>query len=534
MKFDYVIVGGGSAGCVLASRLSEDPGTNVLLLEAGGPGGGFWERIPLGVGKLLNDDSQLWRLHTEPSGDDNGTSVEWVSGRCIGGSSAVNGMLYVRGHPEMYDKMASAGCEGWSFAECLPYFRKLEDCRLNVFPERGRGGPIGVSRADPEPISDAFLNGWSELGVPVLDDYNASGPDGAGYLQLSVRNGRRSGAADGYLRPARKRPNLTVMTGATVQKVLFRGEVATGVVFVRHGQTIQADARRETILCAGAVRSPRLLELSGVGDKDRLDRFGIPVVIDRQQVGENLQDHLMARICFETDQTATLNYMLSHRSAQIKEVLQYLFFRTGQFSTSSLKSTAFVRSDPSLASPDLRIQVGLLSAPSRVPGKGTAGIDPGSAFHIGVYGLYPKSRGSTHIQSADPAQPPKVMPNYLRDKDDCRSLVAGLQLIRTLAETKAMRSVIRREIRPTAAIATADELLEYAKATGSTCWHPIGTCRMGSDPDSVVDPQCRVRGASRLRVVDGSVFPHLTSSNTNIPVLMLAERMAALIRSGPD
>lgn len=532
MKFDYVIVGGGSAGSVLASRLSEDRGTTVVLLEAGGEGGGFWQRIPLGVGKLLNDDARLWRLHTEPSGDDNGTPVEWVSGRCVGGSSAVNGMLFVRGHPEMYDRMAGVGCDGWSFAECLPYFRKLEDSRLNAFPERGRGGPIGVSRADPEPISDAFLDGWKELGVPILDDYNATGPDGAGYLQLSVRNGYRCDVADGYLRPARKRPNLTVMTGATVQKVLFRGEVATGVVFVQNGQTFQVEALRETILCAGAVRSPRLLELSGVGSKERLDRFGIPVVADRQQVGENLQDHLMARICFETDQTATLNHMLAHRSAQVREVFRYLFFRSGQFSTSSLKSTAFVRSDPALASPDLRIQVGLLSAPSRVPAKGAAGIDPGSAFHIGVYGLYPRSRGSTHIQSADPAQPPKVMPNYLRDKDDCRALVAGLQLVRTLAQTQAMRSIILREIRPTAAIATADGLLEYAKATGSTCWHPVGTCRMGNDPASIVDPQCRVRGVGRLRVVDASVFPHLTSSNTNIPTIMLAEKTSDLIRSG--
>jgi choline dehydrogenase len=531
MNFDYVIVGAGSAGSVLASRLSENPDVTVLLLEAGGPGGSFWERIPLGVGKLLNDDRQLWRLKTEPSGNDNGIPVEWVSGRCLGGSSAVNGMLFVRGHPEMYDKMAKEGCDGWSYADCLPYFRKLEDCEFGSSAERGRGGPIGSSRVEADPISDAFLAGWNELGVPVLDDYNASGPDGAGYLQVSVRKGRRSGAADGYLRLAHTRPNLTVLTGAVVQKVLFRGQAATGVVYSRDGKTMQAEAMRETILCAGAVRTPQLLEISGVGNKALLEQHGIPVVLDLEEVGENLQDHLMARICFETDQTATLNYMLSHRTAQVKEVLKYMFFRTGQFSSSSLKSHAFVRSAPGLSSPNLRIQVGLLSAESRVPAKGEAAIDPRSAFHIGVYDLYPNSRGHTHIQSADVAKPPKVVPNYLRDEGDCRTLVAGLQLIRTLAETGPMRAVIRNEIRPTAAIANADELLQYAKATGSTCWHPVGTCRMGSDPSSVVDPQCRVRGAQNLRIIDASVFPYLTSSNTNIPVIMLAEKMADLIQT---
>lgn len=539
MDFDYVIVGAGSAGCVLASRLSEDRNVTVLLMEAGGMGGGLWESIPLGVGKILNQEARVWRNRTEPSEGSGRRAVNWVSGRGLGGSSAVNGMVFARGHPAMYDKMAAAGCEGWDYRHCLPYFLKLEDCGFSSSPNRAQGGPIGVSLAEPDPISDAFLESCTAAGYPRVADYNAQPPDGVSYLQLSVRRGLRSGAAAGYLRPNLNRPNLTILTHATAHRVLFNNRTARGVAFETIHGMVEAVAKREVILCAGAIRTPAILERSGVGRKDVLAGLGVATIADRAEVGENLQDHFMARACFETSEKGTVNHMLNSRWAQIRELLRFGAFRRGIFAGSSLKATGYVRSDPTLDLPNLRLQIGLVSSESRVPTpdagrRGTpaarAGLDAGSSFQIGVYDIYPQSRGSTHISSPDPTQAPYVRPNYLESAVDRRTLVAGLKLVDQLARSSPLRDLIVREIRPALTNASEDDILRYASTTAETCWHPAGTCRMGSDPASVVDPDCRVREVERLRVVDASVFPFQVSSNTNVPVLMLAERAADLIR----
>ncbi len=527
--YDYVVVGMGTAGAILASRLSEESAVSVLALEAGESDGGLWESIPLGVGRTLTDDRRVWRQPVHPTGYLKDRVMEWASGRGIGGSASVNGMLFVRGHPALYDRWAQSAGDDWNYDHCLPYFQRLEDCDFDAGRHRSQGGPIGVQRVEADPVSEAFLAACASAGVQRGADYNDALPDGAFYLQLSARRGLRSGAGTAYLGPARGRSNLHLIKGGTVTRVLTAQGRANGVEFLHDGRLYTVKAAREVILCAGAVRSPQLLELSGIGRPAVLARHGIGLVQAIDQVGENLQDHFMARMSFQTPLRGTVNYMLSHWTAAARELARFAFQRRGLFATTTLKSTAFVRSDLEQTLPDLRIQLGLLSSEGRIP-KGS-GIDSVSSFHIGAYGLYPKSRGSVHIESGEPGRPPRVDPGYLDDESDRHVLLAGMQWIRRISAQESMTTIITKELRPGPDVSTSEALLEYAAATGDTCWHPVGTCRMGADAASVVDPACRVRGVSHLRVVDASVIPFLTSSNTNVPVMMLAERAADLIRN---
>ena len=536
MQFDYVIVGAGSAGCVLASRLSENNQNQVLLIEAGDDiSSDLALSIPLGVGKLLNNKQNLWADITKPSGGTLQRKIDWISGKCIGGSSAINGMIFVRGHPIRYDDWVTLGCNGWSYKDCLPYFKKLEDCQFSSSNLRHRGGPIGSALAEKDEISELFIKACIENGYPRVIDYNAEIPDGVGYLQLSSKNGKRVSSAKGYLDNISHRKNLTILKNAQVNKILFSGNQAIGVSYIKNNQIYEALADKEVILCAGAIRSPKLLELSGVGNPKILNNYSIPVVFENAFVGENLQDHFMTRICYETSSKDTVNYMMSNKFSLGMQLLNYLVFKKGIFSTTTLKSTAYLRSNASEAIPNLRIQVSLMSAEGRIPESGNSGLDlagirasldPGSAFHIGVYGIYPDSSGYSHINSLDINSPSNIQPNYLDTARDQKTIIEGLQLIRKLAESPALKNIITKEIRPTKQVSSNDDLLNFAKETGHTCWHPIGTCKMGLEKNSVVDINCKVFGTTKLRVVDGSVLPMHISSNTNIPILMLAEKIS--------
>jgi choline dehydrogenase len=523
-SYDYIVVGAGSAGCVLANRLSADPATRVLLLEAGPRDTYIWIHVPVGYFKTMHNPRTDWCLRTEPDPGLNGRSIRWPRGKVLGGSSAINGLLYIRGQPEDYDHWRQLGCTGWSYADVLPYFRRSEDQERGAGEFHGAGGELAVSdmrvRRD---VCDAYIAAAQELGIPANDDFNGARQEGAGYFQLTSRRGWRCSSATAFLKPIRGRRNLEIATGARLRRILLDGRRASGVLYRRDGQERAAHARREVILSAGAIHSPQILMLSGIGPGDELRRFGIAVAHELRGVGQNLQDHLQARAVYRSSRP-TLNDEVNHLGRKILIGLEYVLFRRGPMSMGASQLCIFARTSPASATPDVQFHIQPLSSDS--PGEG---LHRYSAFTASVCQLRPESRGHLALKSPDPEAPPAIHPNYLATPNDRRAIVEGMKLSRRLAATKALAPYVLEELDPGPAVRSDAELLEHARNTATTIYHPVGTCRMGTDEMAVVDPRLKVIGVERLRVVDASIMPTLTSGNTNAPAIMIGEKAAEMI-----
>ena len=525
-SFDYIVIGAGSAGCVLAARLSEDPAISVLLIEAGPRDTSPWIHLPIGYGKTMWSDTLNWCFHTDPDPHMNGRRIYWPRGKTLGGSSAINGLIYIRGQREDYDAWAAAGNAGWGYNDLLPYFLRSERNQRGSSAFHGGDGPVGVSDiGEPHELIEAFIRGANSCGVPRNDDFNGATQEGAGYYQLTTWRGLRSSAAVAYLKPARGRSNLCVLTGAMATGLVMQGRQAKGVRYQRSGKQHETLARREVLLCAGALQSPQLLQLSGIGPPTLLARHGIDVVHALPGVGENLQDHLQVRLLYECTRPITTNDQLNSLAGRISMAWQWALKRQGPLAVGINQGGCFLRAMPGAQRPDIQFHVATLSADSA-----GAKVHAHSGFTQSVCQLRPESRGRLQITSRSAFDAPSMQPNYLSTDTDRRTVVAGMRAAQAIASSAPMRPYVKREIKPGPDARSDDELLEFARNNGATIFHPSGTCKMGSDPQAVVDDRLRVHGVGRLRVVDCSVMPTLISGNTNAPVMAMAEKAADMIR----
>jgi choline dehydrogenase-like flavoprotein len=526
IEADFIVVGAGSAGCAAAARLSEDPATRVLLLEAGGKDRNRWIHIPLGFGKTFADPSVNWCYETEPDPGAGDRRVFWPRGKVLGGSSSINGMVYIRGQAEDFDHWRQLGNAGWSFDDVLPYFKRAEHQTRGADAFHGTGGPLCVSDVpDRHPICEAFIQSAIELGFPCNDDFNGASQEGVGYHQTTTRKGRRCSTAVGYLRPAMQRPNLRVITEALTEKIIFEGRRAMGVQFRQNGRSLSGRAAREVILCGGAVNSPQMLMLSGIGPREHLMELGIPVLHHLPGVGQNLQDHYSAAVKLKCLMPITVNDVMQSNVRKVTVGLQYMMFKNGPLAMATSPAALFARTRPELASPDIKCSISPFSAE-----RPQDGLHPWSGFTMIAYQLRPESHGQIKLKSANPADPPAVYPNYLATDTDQRTIVAGLKLCRQLLANPHLQHFIASEFLPGPAVQSDEELLFYARQRGGTVYHPTSTCKMGQDPMAVVDAELRVYGLEGLRVADASIMPTVVSGNTNAAAIMIGEKLADMLR----
>ncbi len=526
MNFDFIVVGAGSAGCVLANRLSADPRNTVALVEAGGKDTSPWIHIPVGYFKTMGNPNTDWCYKTEPDPGINGRSINWPRGKVLGGSSSINGLLYVRGQAEDYDGWRQLGNAGWGWDDVFPYFKRSETWENNNSEYRGTDGPLHVSPTRlKRKVVDAWIESAVNAGYKHNDDYNGADQEGVGYFQLTAKNGKRCSSAVAYLNPIKNRKNLKIFTKAPTEALLFDGNKATGIRIRHKGKLVDLNANREVVLSAGAIGSPQLLMTSGIGAADDLKPHGIKVRNELKGVGKNLQDHLQARPVFKVN-VPTINTEVGNLIRQAMIGVQYMVNRTGPMTMAASLGTGFLKTRPELATPDIQFHIQPWSAD-----KPADGPHKFSAFTASVLQMRPESAGHLELASSDMRDYPKIHPNYLSTQLDCDTIVEGIRIARNIARQEPLKSIITESHGPGDHISNDDydTLLDWARETSTTIYHPTGTCKMGPDPMAVVDERLRVKGIEGLRVADCSIMPIIVSGNTNAPAMMIGEKASDMI-----